>query len=86
VGGTRTARETTQLLMAMFGEQLEMDLEDVRVCIPWDGQSPRMLTTGYKLRRFSEAARRKRLRAEALEVRSPLQWTLFLEGNPYHGS
>ena len=57
--------------------QLELELDDKRVAIPWDGVSPRMLTKSYKL--FSVDAHG----ASRLIRDAPLQWTLFLQGSPY---
>ncbi len=59
------------------GEQLELELNDVRVRIPWGGRSPRSLTECGKL--FMLRA------APTGGATDTNQFTLFLKGTP-HGS
>ncbi len=61
-------------------EQLELELEDARLEIPWGGRSPRSLTKCGKLFILSELPARGSIRDD------PKQLTLFLQGSPYHGS
>ena len=71
---TRGSREPSPV----NSEQLQLELGDARVAVPWDGTSPRALTRCAKL--FSLKAPPARvLRADA----DPAQLTLFLKGNPY---
>ena len=39
-------------------EQLELELDDVRLRVPWEGRSPRGLTRGAKLLFLSRAAQK----------------------------
>ena len=59
--------------------QLELELEDARVNIPWGGQSPRALTKCGKL--FSLKAL-----GASRSILDANQYTLFLKGNPSYGS
>ena len=60
----------------MNSEQLELELDDVRVRIPWDGVSPRMLTKCGKLFSLKAAPARGSI------GNAPDQLTMFLKGTP----
>ena len=63
----------------MNSDQLELELDDARLRIPWDGRSPRSLTKCGKL--FSlKACPTGGLIEDAKD-----QFTIFLKGN-HHGS
>ncbi len=57
-------------------EQLELDLDDVRVVVPWSGTSPRELTRCYK----ALFLRRKPQRV--IEFITPEQCDLFTKAPP----
>ncbi len=61
----------------MISEQLDLELEDARLSISWDGRSPRSLTKCGKLFIVAE------LPAGGLIQADPMQFTIFLKGNPY---
>jgi len=61
-------------------EQLQLALDWGRE--PWNGWSPRMLTTSRKKFKLPEPAREPNL-PEA--VTDPHQLAIFLKGNPSHG-
>ena len=58
-------------------EQLELELDDARLRIPWGGRSPRSLTKCGKL--FSLQA----LPTGGLNRGDALQWQMFLKGTHY---
>ena len=58
-------------------EQLELELKDARLRIPWGGRSPRSLTRCGKLFILAE------IPAGGLIQVDPQQFTTFLKGNPY---
>ncbi len=60
----------------MLSDQLELELDDARVRIPWGGRSPRDLTKCGKLFILEE------LPTGGLNLDAS-QFTLFLKGNPY---
>ena len=59
-----------------LGEQYELDLEDVRVRIPWDGRAPRTLTRVWKSLILAE------LSPEGAAPADPIQFVIFLKGSP----
>ncbi len=61
----------------MNSEQLELELDDARLRIPWGGRSPRSLTECGKLFILAE------LPTGGLNRGDPLQWNICLEGNHY---
>ncbi len=65
--------------MDLVPEQMELELEDARLKIPWGGRSPRSLTKCGKLFILAESPTGGPIRSD------PLQLTLFLKGSP-HGS
>ena len=65
--------------MARF-EQLELELDDARLVIPWDGRSPRSLTRMWKSRIVAE------LPAGGPIRNAPNQYTLFLHGGKQDGA
>ena len=62
----------------MISEQLELELDDARLMIPWGGRSPRTLTKCGKLFMLRAAP-------TGGAIVDANQLTLFLQGNP-HGS
>ena len=65
---------------AHIGDQLELDLGDARLRIPWEGRSLRELTKCGKLFILGE------LPAGGLIRVDPSQFTIFLKGNPSYGA
>ena len=63
----------------MNSEQLELELDDARLRIPWGGRSPRSLTECGKLFIHSK------LPTGGLNRGDPLQWQICLKGN-HHGT
>ena len=63
-------------LEELHGVQLELELGDQRVTIPWEGLNLRELCKCGKLRRFAKAARRDEIYTDAA------QFTMFLQGTP----
>ena len=61
----------------MNSDQLELELDDVRLRIPWGGRSPRSLTECGKLFIHTE------LPAGGLIQDALDQYTLFLQGGRY---
>ena len=51
------------LLLSPNSEQLELDLDDVRVRVPWEGRSPRGLTRGANLFIFETQGDQKHARS-----------------------
>ena len=58
-------------------DQLELELDDARVRIPWGGRPPRELTRVWKT--FSVDA----LPTGGSIMTDPFQYTMFLKGTPY---
>ena len=61
----------------MIGEQLELQLDDARLRIPWDGRSPRTLTRCGKLFILAEPP------PGGLELEDPNQYQALVKGAPY---
>ena len=61
-------------MLTRDGEQLELDLVDARLRIPWGGRSPRSLTRCGKLLILTELPTRGSIEDD------PLQLKMFLEG------
>ena len=59
-------------------DQLELELDDVRLSIPWGGRSPRSLTDCGKLFRLQPLPT-----GGPIQLVDPTQFTIFLKGNPY---
>ena len=57
-------------------DQSELELDDARLRIPWDGRSPRSLIKCGKLFILKELPTGGPIRSD------PLQYTLFLKGSP----
>ena len=66
------------MILTRDGDQLQLELDDVRVEIPWGGVSPRTLTRCGKLFTL-EGPPTGGLHVDA----DPAQLTIFLQGNPY---
>jgi len=65
-----------RLLIRVELRQLELELNDARLRIPWGGHSPRTLTKMWKTRILSEPPTGGPVQGD------PLQFTAFLKGNP----
>ena len=65
---------------AVRDTQLELELNDARLSIPWDGRSPRSLTKCGKLFILAESP------TGGLIQDDPNQYTLFLQQVKPHGT
>ncbi len=72
----RTEAGSLRVPSQAHGEQLQLALDWGKE--PWNGQSPRVLTTGYSLRKLTQAARQEAIVCAGFT--DPHQWTLFLKG------
>ncbi len=68
-------RQARRSSSSVNSDQLELELNDVRLKIPWGGRSPRSLTKCGKLFILSE-------RPTGGSIWSAIQYILFLKGNP----